>query len=344
MKILSIGIPTFNRANDLNQLLSNLYNSHLNEEVQILVSNNGSTDSTNEILVYWLGLFGENLTVLTQVENLGFDLNVVALYESAKSSYIWFMSDEDVPTHNLSRVVEYLKENFLGIFVASPSGSIQIAKENVLIDLCPYSPTGLKIDHVLNNRVAIKDEEHRVSLALLASQISTCILPTGLDLREAPNYLGGLPQTYIAHLAMRQTPFSYVSNYPLVELASKTDVSGWFLDSCFTGTKIVYEQESMLLSKQISTKIISANYRFGIKILIYLHLRQEEILCKFTPRALRQNLPPEFKAKLIWYIFKCLYSSRLLSSVLRQLIILKRIIRRAPGYIYRRIKFQTNSS
>jgi len=54
-KILSVCIPTFNRAALLDTLLGNLSNelNGIQNQVEVCVSDNFSTDATNEILQKW---------------------------------------------------------------------------------------------------------------------------------------------------------------------------------------------------------------------------------------------------------------------------------------------------
>lgn len=94
-KILSICIPTYNRAeflqDTLNQILREI--DVLKDDIEICVSDNASTDNTARILRD----MSASLPLRWQrnKENLGYDSNVLASIKLAGSEYIWFMGDDD---------------------------------------------------------------------------------------------------------------------------------------------------------------------------------------------------------------------------------------------------------
>jgi len=99
MSSLSIVIPTYNRADKLLRLLGNieteLANCRMADQVQILVSDNASTDDTQtKVASFRSQQFG--LNYFRQERNIGFDGNVRFLYEVAKTDYVWFFSDDDI--------------------------------------------------------------------------------------------------------------------------------------------------------------------------------------------------------------------------------------------------------
>jgi len=100
MAFLSILIPTFNRAAKLFRLLNNiefeLSSSKIGkEQLYVLVSNNASTDSTQEVLTSFKPR-NFQLKIFQQKENIGIDSNMSFLYEQATTEYIWYFSDDDI--------------------------------------------------------------------------------------------------------------------------------------------------------------------------------------------------------------------------------------------------------
>lgn len=97
--LLTIAIPTYNRGYILEKTLLNLQNIlNLNctyrSCVEVLISNNGSSDNTKEILSkYSFKYFNQN-------KNIGFDENILFLYKHANSEYILFLSDDDILLYN----------------------------------------------------------------------------------------------------------------------------------------------------------------------------------------------------------------------------------------------------
>ena len=91
--ILTIAIPTFNRANFLEKNL-NLLAQQQHESTAILVSDNDSTDDTHKVVERFKKVI-PNLTYHRNEENIGFDGNIIKLYELSRTPYIWFLSDDD---------------------------------------------------------------------------------------------------------------------------------------------------------------------------------------------------------------------------------------------------------
>jgi len=100
--ILTIAIPTYNRANrfdkSMNVLLSQIIKSGKRQYLSVFVSNNGSTDATAKIIDKHKDIFrkhGISFFSHTFCENNGFDANVLCCYRKANSEYVWFLSDDD---------------------------------------------------------------------------------------------------------------------------------------------------------------------------------------------------------------------------------------------------------
>lgn len=91
--LLTIAIPTYNRAACLERQLSRLKRQN-DDCIEILVSDNASDDNTAEVVNRYSDHM-DNISYLRNTENLGFDRNIMKLYLSAQSEYIWFLSDDD---------------------------------------------------------------------------------------------------------------------------------------------------------------------------------------------------------------------------------------------------------
>lgn len=107
--LLTIAIPTYNRASYLGSQLERLCAQN-NERVAVLVSDNGSTDNTTEVVQTYRGRMS-NLFYIRNHDNIGFDRNLLKLYEACSSEYIWFLSDDDVVHADaVARVLVFLSE------------------------------------------------------------------------------------------------------------------------------------------------------------------------------------------------------------------------------------------
>ena len=90
-------MPTYNRAKLLESLLERIVKSiknyDLETEVEVLVADNCSTDSTPAVLSKFLK-FG--VKSFRHSSNLGPDGNFLSLFEAARGDYTWLLGDDDV--------------------------------------------------------------------------------------------------------------------------------------------------------------------------------------------------------------------------------------------------------
>lgn len=110
---LSLCIPTWNRAIYLeNAIESGLKEagSHPPNTIEILVSDNASTDETPELLAGLKGRHPE-LRFFRNSENRGFDVNYIRCIEEAQGEYVWVMGDDDIWLPGcVSRVLQELEK------------------------------------------------------------------------------------------------------------------------------------------------------------------------------------------------------------------------------------------
>ncbi|BEI38389.1 hypothetical protein PHIN8_03330 [Polynucleobacter sp. HIN8] len=116
--ILSIAIPTWNRATYLAETLKQLTSElrSVNQPtVEILVSDNGSTDKTSEVIdrCHHEGL---KLTSIRNSENIGSDANIAQCFNLAKGKYVLILGDDDVFVDGgLKALLDLLEKNDYGV-------------------------------------------------------------------------------------------------------------------------------------------------------------------------------------------------------------------------------------
>ena len=95
MTVLSICIPTYNRASSLGKCLLSIFESNLNfNDVEICVSDNGSSDETSSIVETFFK--NRNFFYERNQVNLGIPLNFLKVVSMAKGKYVWLLGDDDV--------------------------------------------------------------------------------------------------------------------------------------------------------------------------------------------------------------------------------------------------------
>lgn len=96
-KLLTIAIPTYNRARYLDLALEQLAKQlpRYRDLVEVIVSNNASPDNTSEVVQRYIDQ-GLPIQLFTNAENIGADRNVLQCFTSGKTKYILIMGDDDV--------------------------------------------------------------------------------------------------------------------------------------------------------------------------------------------------------------------------------------------------------
>ena len=109
---LSICIPTFNRLRFLKELMPSILRQLAAVpvgEVELVVSDNASTDGTAE---YLRSLGDPHLRWWTNDENIGGDRNFLKCVAEAKGAYVWLFGDDDLmPEGSVARVLDFLRRD-----------------------------------------------------------------------------------------------------------------------------------------------------------------------------------------------------------------------------------------
>ena len=108
-KILTLGIPTFNRSNILIKCLDNIIRLNILDKINILIIDNNSDDNTFNLITK---KYNNKFDIYKNNENIGFSKNTIKLFEYCKTKYLLWMSDEDfLISANLDSLIATLKNN-----------------------------------------------------------------------------------------------------------------------------------------------------------------------------------------------------------------------------------------
>ena len=107
MFLLTVAIPTFNEEKVIKQNLENIHNIDFNEfQIEIIVSDNNSTDRTGEIVKKFSKIkYYKNNT------NIGFGLNCNKIVNLAKGKFVWLLSSNDLINIKYFKDIYYFLEN-----------------------------------------------------------------------------------------------------------------------------------------------------------------------------------------------------------------------------------------
>ena len=133
-KVLSINIPTYNRARYLRALVDSIGNDlrDLEARVEINIIDNSSTDDTAQIADALTNDF-PCIRYQKNEENIGAIANIQKAHRVGTGLYLWVMGDDDYLVHGgLKRIVQ----------------SLSLKPAAVLLSYSRVTPTGQKINDV----------------------------------------------------------------------------------------------------------------------------------------------------------------------------------------------------
>ena len=90
---IEIVIPTYNRANYLDNTLTYLLNSPF-KDCKLTIRDNASSDDTPKICEKYSKLF-KNFHIIRNEKNIGGNANIIRSYEKATYPYVWVLADND---------------------------------------------------------------------------------------------------------------------------------------------------------------------------------------------------------------------------------------------------------
>ena len=114
--LLTLGLPVYNGAQCIALTLQSIINA-LNTlsledkgQIEILVSDNASTDCTQEVVKRFIPN-GTRIHYVRNEKNLGYDGNIDSIVQKSEGQYVWFLGcGEQIKEDALSRLI-YKLEN-----------------------------------------------------------------------------------------------------------------------------------------------------------------------------------------------------------------------------------------
>jgi len=108
-KILTIGIPTFNRKEVLIKNINYILSLDILDRIELLVIDNNSDDDTFSILN---SKYKNKFTFIKNETNIGFSKNTIKLFNCCKTKYLMWLPDEDfIYEENIYKLLNLLENN-----------------------------------------------------------------------------------------------------------------------------------------------------------------------------------------------------------------------------------------
>lgn len=109
---LTIGIPTHNGSKYMGQVLESILSQHISKEIEILISDNCSDDSTPNIIKEFEQRYPDLVSSYRNETNVGYDANVDLVVNRAKGRFVWILSDNDfLLPGSIEHVLSIIKEH-----------------------------------------------------------------------------------------------------------------------------------------------------------------------------------------------------------------------------------------
>lgn len=267
--LLTISIPTYNRAKNLDFLLGVLEKQlrGLEDKVAVYVSDNASTDDTPSVVARYSQRM-PNLSIRRNEENLGPDWNIHQAYATPRSRYVWILGDDDAPIlGGIAQIIDALDRFKPDMLYVPAVGRPDIAAEYLRYKVKSGRPL-----------VQLSRKNFAAAVNAMFTFISAFILKKDV---VAPEVL--------------QKALKITDGTKLIQLA-------WIYETLNHGTRFVHMRGPLLLSTN------GANSGYGIlDVLMVNQARLVERLLHRHPDVqkailFRANL--SFFPWLIWYMRK----------------------------------------
>ncbi len=243
--LLSICIPTYNRAHYLQGCLESIVCQFDDEAVrnlvEVVISDNASEDNTGDLVKGYQKRF-DNIKYFRNETNVLFDPNVVNSIEKASGVYCWYMGDDDaIRNGGIKAIVDFLDKNRVAVMT---------------VDTVPF----VALEDIIEHRVILNLDTFRTFASFydffrkgnVAGVLSVFIFDRNLWLSNVDknNYiLGWLYYEVILKMLPKVNKKLVYCNYPVVYTKQNCD---WVLG----GTELI----AFLNCKQLSDKMMEFGY------------------------------------------------------------------------------------
>lgn len=223
--LLSIAIPTYNRAEYLELCLSTLLPQAAlaGTDVEVRISDNASADGTREVVESFVRR-GFSFHYHRHAENIGSDRNIAHCFNEARGKYVLILGDDDVLIDgSLATIIAVLRSgNYGGVFIRAYGYDSDFSREK------PFQFAARPKSYVDANAYVRR-------IALQTTFISSLVINKRLlQSVDANRYVGtSLVQSYLFFSAVFSSGENVIFNRYLV--AAKRNNSGGynFLDVFF---------------------------------------------------------------------------------------------------------------
>lgn len=258
--LLTIAIPTYNRADYLERLLETLVTelSGIEARVSIIVSDNASTDRTPEVVAAFSSKWPA-ARAFRYRENMGMDGNFLACAEHVDGTYFWMLGDDDLPRAGVVRALLELLER--------------------------ESPDLIYLESLWLPEIADNDPQNPVT-ALQGEQLDQLAFARRVHVWT----------TFLSGMVVRATPL--LQDSPRLRRHAGTQVSqlAWVLEALRDGSRFVHVTTPCILATEGNTGGYKVLKVFGQHVPAIMR----EMLPVSVARAMLRRMAATYLPHLLW--------------------------------------------
>lgn len=300
---LSICIPIYNRAKELNNLLENLLIEAENEKIQIVISDNASQDEIEEVILKYKNVF-KNFKYIKNEKNMGFDTNLDKVINYSDGEYIWLMGSDDLITENaIAELQNEIKNKKFDIYILN--GKVKMRNEII-------NRNGLRINQNkeylnLNENLEMYINDIKNDISLFFAFISSLVIKREKYLEntipiELKNSI--YDHVYkILKMTEKNIDLKYLHNCFYIAGDNKNDWNNivgkhFFIDISAMGRFIsnIYKGEKERKMKKVLGKLFERNSK-GLKQVLNIYYAKENNLIDDLEKYLKYFGLYNFKYK-----------------------------------------------
>lgn len=241
--ILTIAIPTYNRAMFLNKCLENIYTQIGDDpSVEVLVCNNCSLDNTEEIVEMYKKIY-KNIIYFKNESNIGVSRNIQKVLELSNGEYINLHGDDDYFNEGIYReIIKMIDSNRdcdLMYLTMNPNDLILRRGEGMSSYQIDSGTGGWITGMIINNDAYKKIQEKE---KFLYSNLNHIYIQLEL-LRTNPNYC-----VLSTNINRADTGSAGAGGYNIIEVAIKNylDILYSFKNNGLTEEELAYHKKASL--------------------------------------------------------------------------------------------------
>ncbi len=128
---LSVLVPSYNKKSYIGEALNSILRQKTNFDFNIIITDDGSTDGTLDIVNQYIKEFPEKIVLLPSAKNQGLLSNIIKAYEYMNSEYFCCLDPDDYYVDDLfyQKAIDFLDNNTgFNIYASRTSYSIENGK------------------------------------------------------------------------------------------------------------------------------------------------------------------------------------------------------------------------